>query len=69
MMPLRISLDMVFLYFLMRILLYVMGALFKTSTFFTGIRLGKMVKIIKFLFFAQKVSSGMGALRPRFLGG
>ena len=29
----------------------------------------KMVKIIKFLFFAQKVSSGMGALRPKFLGG
>ena len=28
-----------------------------------------MVKIIKFLFFAQKVSSGMGALRPKFLGG
>ena len=25
-----------------------------------------MVKIIKFLFFAQKVSSGMGALRPKF---
>ena len=34
-----------------------------------GIRLGKMVKMIKFLFFAQKVSSGMGALRPKFLGG
>ena len=34
-----------------------------------GVRLGKMVKIIKFLFFAQKVSSGMGALRPKFLGG
>ena len=29
----------------------------------------KMVKIIKFLFFAQKVSSGMGALCPKFLGG
>ena len=29
----------------------------------------KMIKIIKFLFFAQKVSSGMGALRPKFLGG
>ena len=29
----------------------------------------KMVKIIKFLFFAQKVSSGMGALRSKFLGG
>ena len=28
-----------------------------------------MVKIIKFLFFVQKVSSGMGALRPKFLGG
>ena len=34
-----------------------------------GIRLDKMVKIIKFLFFARKVSSGMGALRPKFLGG
>ena len=34
-----------------------------------GIRLGKMVKMTKFLFFAQKVSSGMGALRPKFLGG
>ena len=34
-----------------------------------GIRLGKMIKIIKFLFFAQKVPSGMGALRPKFLGG
>ena len=30
---------------------------------FKGIRLGKMVKMIKFLFFAQKV------LRPKFLGG
>ena len=29
----------------------------------------KMVKMIKFLFFAQKVSSGMGAFRPKFLGG
>ena len=29
----------------------------------------KMVKIINFLFFAQKVSSGMWALRPKFLGG
>ena len=36
---------------------------------FKGIRLGKIVKMIKFLFFAQKVSSGMGALRPKFLGG
>ena len=36
---------------------------------FKGVRLGKMVKIIKFMFFAQKVSSGMGALRPKFLGG
>ena len=34
-----------------------------------GIVQEKMVKIIKFLFFAQKVSSGMGALRPKFLGG
>ena len=34
-----------------------------------GIVQAKMVKIIKFLFFAQKVSSGMGALRPKFLGG
>ena len=30
--------------------------------------MGKMVKIIKFLFFVQKVSSGMGALRPKLLG-
>ena len=29
----------------------------------------KMVKIIKFLFFAQKESSGMGASHPKFLGG
>ena len=29
----------------------------------------KMVKMIKFLFFAQKVSSGMGASHPKFLGG
>ena len=29
----------------------------------------KMVKIIKFLFFAQKVSSGMEASHPKFLGG
>ena len=36
---------------------------------FKGIVQAKMVKIIKFLFFAQKVSSGMGALRPKFLGG
>ena len=36
---------------------------------FKGIVQAKMVKIIKFLFFAQKVSSGMGALRPNFLGG
>ena len=28
-----------------------------------------MVKIIDFLFFAQKVSSGMGSLRPKFLEG
>ena len=34
-----------------------------------GVVWAKMVKIIKFLFFAQKVSSGMGALRPKFLGG
>ena len=34
-----------------------------------GIVQAKMVKIIKFQFFAQKVSSGMGALRPKFLGG
>ena len=34
-----------------------------------GIVQAKMVKIIKFLFFAQKVFSGMGALRPKFLGG
>ena len=36
---------------------------------FKGVISAKMVKIIKFLFFAQKVSSGMGALRPKFLGG
>ena len=34
-----------------------------------GIVQAKMVKIIQFLLFAQKVSSGMGALRPKFLGG
>ena len=28
-----------------------------------------MVKIINFLFFAQKVSSGMGASHSKFLGG
>ena len=36
---------------------------------FKGVVWAKMAKIIKFLFFAQKVSSGMGALRPKFLGG
>ena len=35
---------------------------------FKGVISAKMVKIIKFLFFAQKVSSGIGALRPKFLG-
>ena len=34
-----------------------------------GVVWAKMVKIIKFLFFAQKVSSGMGASHPKFLGG
>ena len=34
-----------------------------------GVTRLKMVKIINFLFFAQKVSSGSGALRPQFLGG
>ena len=34
-----------------------------------GVISAKMVKIIKFLFSAQKVFSGMGALRPKFLGG
>ena len=34
-----------------------------------GVISAKIVKVIKFLFFAQKVSSGMGALRPKFLGG
>ena len=34
-----------------------------------GVISAKMVKIFKFMFFAQKVSSGMGALRPKFLGG
>ena len=33
-----------------------------------GVVWSKMVKIIKFLFFAQKVSSGMGASHPKFLG-
>ena len=37
--------------------------------FLKGVVWAKMVKIVKFLFFAQKVSSGMGALRPKFLGG
>ena len=41
---------------------------FKSSSI-KGVISSKMVKIIKFLFFAQKVSSGMGALRPKFLGG
>ena len=36
------------------------------ATDFKGIRLGKMVKIIKFLFFTQKVSSGMGHYVPNF---
>ena len=34
-----------------------------------GVIWAKMVKIIKFLFLAQKVSSGMGASHPKFLGG
>ena len=34
-----------------------------------GVVWAKMVKIIKFLFFAQKLSSGMGASHPKFLGG
>ena len=38
-------------------------------TFFKGVISAKIVKIIKFQFFAQKVSSGMGALRLKFLGG
>ena len=41
----------------------------KKSRSVKGVISAKMVKIIKFLFFAQKVSSGMGALRPKFLGG
>ena len=36
---------------------------------FKGIVQAKMVKIIKFLFFDEKVSSGMGALRPKILWG
>ena len=36
---------------------------------FKGVVWAKMVKIIKFPFFAQKVSSGMGASHPKFLGG
>ena len=35
------------------------------KTFFSA----NIVKMIKFSFFAQKVSSGMGALRPNCLGG
>ena len=34
-----------------------------------GIIYAKMVNIIKFLFFAQKVSSGMGASRPKIVRG
>ena len=34
-----------------------------------GVVWAKMVKIIKFLFFDQKVSSGMGASHTKFLGG
>ena len=41
----------------------------ENSPYFKGVISAKMVKIIKFLFIAQKVSSGMGALRPKFLGG
>ena len=43
-----------------------------TTTFkkeIKGIIQAKMVKIINFLFCAQKVSSGMGSLRPKFLEG
>ena len=36
------------------------------ANLFKGVRLGK---IIKFLFFAQKVSSGMEELRPKFFRG
>ena len=32
-----------------------------------GIVQAKMVKMIKYLFFAQEVSSGMGALRQKIL--
>ena len=39
------------------------------SYYIKGVISAKMVKIIKFLFFAQKVSSGMGAMRPKFLEG
>ena len=41
------------------------------NTFFLvikGVVWAKMVKMIKFMFFAQKVSSGMGASHPKFLG-
>ena len=34
-----------------------------------GVAWAKMVKIIKFLFFVQRLSSGMGASHPKFLGG
>ena len=33
---------------------------------FKGVAQARMVKIINFLFFAQKVSSDSGALRPKF---
>ena len=46
-----------------------MSLLAKDRAFLKGVISAKMVKIIKFLLFEQKVSSGMGALRPKFLGG
>ena len=39
------------------------------SQFVKGVISVKMVKNNKLKFFAQKVSSGMGALRLKFLGG
>ena len=54
------------LWYLAAILLVIIHDL---KSWIKGVISAKMVKIVKFLFFAQKVSSGMGALRPKFLGG
>ena len=42
---------------------------YKYDLAFKGDHLGEFGQIINFLFFAQKVSSGMGALRPKLLDG